>query len=591
MRYLLLLLLLLPGGGSNLWAQGPTVQWQTRISGPQNSNFSGATLYTLHHRVVSVGHSLTTNTSRPSALWMLNGRGGLLHTLYYPYASPTGNTDGYDLYALAEAPNGDLLLAGTRLSTFTVGSNNNLYEQVLLRTDSLGVLRWVRTYPGVGIRAFAVQALPDGGALLLVSNQHPQGTPNFPVSVPTVMRVDSAGTLLWQRSYGRPYYSLRSITPLSDGSYVLAGNTLSGPPQWAGGAWVQRITLDGDTLRSRVLMPTANFYAVAEGPNKSLVLAGNDNTGGLVAVADSLDRLQWRRSLAAQRTGNGIGGAVFTFVRAGAQPGQVLVGGERPVNPAGPGSYVDDYLGLWQAPAAPGAAATTVWEQQLSLSASTGLGNFWNVAGPGGLAVGGNQANDALVTRLANVPALYDPQLCRVPPFAAAAATPDATGRILTFTNLSDAGPRYAQLVLQHWDFGDGSSYDGPNPPPHTYANGPAGRTVRLTVTNNLGCTATTVVAGPLAAAPRRAGALGLRLFPNPSAGGAVTLALAGLAAQEPVAGEVVDALGRVVRTLALPVAALAHGAALDVAGLGAGVYVLRLRPLEGPVVARLVRE
>ena len=586
MRHFLFLLLPLLVGGSNLRAQGPlATQWQTRsgVRAGRATEYCHATTYTRHHRVVCVGDWNSTNYDHTSALWMFSARGDSLQTVYYNYPIPGGGTDGYSVRNVVEASNGDFLLAG-------IG--------VLLRTDSLGRLRWVRPFTTSRIiTPFDIEAVPDGGALIVCTVQHPLGTSLNPVSVPTVVRVDSAGTPRWQRTYGQPYYNPAAIIPLSDGSYALAGSVGTGPPQWQGGAWVQRLDLDGNALRSRNLIPATNFVDLSEGPRGGLVLCGNNAQGAVVAMADSLDQLQWQQTVFPTRV-NTPTNAIFTFVRALAQPGRVLVAGQRPIPRPTPTSNRDDYFAQWQAPAAPGGAPTAVWEQQFSL----GAGAYFNTlapAGPGSLVAGGgyndvpNRQYDLLTSRLNNLPALYEPPLCRTPPYASFGLVFDPATRLMRFYNLTAPGPPYAQLVRWRWDFGDGSPpYFGPFPPPHVYPAGAGPATpVRLTVTNNLGCTASEVQF-PLATATAAVRVLqaNLGLFPNPAEGGTATLTLPGLRPQPPVPGEVLNAVGQVVLRLALAPAALAQGLALDLAALPPGVYALRLHPQEGPVGTRLVR-
>ena len=97
--------------------------------------------------------------------------------------------------------------------------------------------------------------------------------------------------------------------------------------------------------------------------------------------------------------------------------------------------------------------------------------------------------------------------------------------------------------------------------------------------------------AAPLAARPSAASALLSAVYPNPTATGRATLDVSGLAPQAPVSAEVLDAVGRVLLRLSLPVRQGNISEALDLRGLPSGVYALRLHPVEGTVVKRVVRE
>ena len=193
-----------------------------------------------------------------------------------------------------------------------------------------------------------------------------------------------------------------------------------------------------------------------------------------------------------------------------------------------------------------------------------------------------------------NVAGPFVPDYCRYPPVPNAAylqPQPDS----LVLLQLSTAGPRYAQNVIFRWDLGDGTVVERNTGGVvrHRYAPGRVpgpGTAVRLTLTNNLGCTATQTLypwGRPTAAQQARALGAQATLWPNPAAGTA-TLALA----EAPAGGatvQVLDALGRVLQTRTLPAGAAAL--TLDVGGLAAGVYAVRVSAVAGSFAKRLVRE
>ena len=498
MRFFLWMLLLVPGTSSSLWAQSPpTVQWQRRFGNRLDDEMAFNVLHTSRHRLVVEGNFLPANNYRnkATALWLLNARGDSLRQVLYSYVSPRSPnlTNSYSIRSVVEATNGDFLMAGMReVSNPPSGQSEN----VLLRTDSLGTLRWIRAYPGNAYGASTIQPLPDNGALLVTHLLHPLSTQFFPVPVPIIIRVDSTGAALWQRNYGDPYNMLAAITPLVDGSYALVGIKATGPPRFQEGGWVLRINIAGDTLRSRVLGGlAANLHAVAAAPGGGLVLGGQVAAAGdaLLIVADSLDRPAWQ-----QRINSPLANAYpdLSFVRALQQPGQVLVGGVRALVPYGPSNY----LAAWQSPTAAGALPVPVWEQQhpqlfqsfsKALLVPSGPGSLLGVAQYGLYAP---QEYDLRITRFANVPALYQVPYCQRPPVAYFATAPAGPAGVQVL-DASSAGPRHAQLLVYRWAWGDGSTSSGPAPGPHTYAVGPPpGTAVTLTVTNNLGCTHTATV-------------------------------------------------------------------------------------------------
>ncbi|HET9503631.1 MAG TPA: T9SS type A sorting domain-containing protein, partial [Hymenobacter sp.] len=110
-----------------------------------------------------------------------------------------------------------------------------------------------------------------------------------------------------------------------------------------------------------------------------------------------------------------------------------------------------------------------------------------------------------------------------------------------------------------------------------------------VVVTNSFGCASPASVATVVTTT--RAGIAGasVRLYPNPTPNGQVTLEMSGFRSATQLA--VVDALGRVVRSQALPATTGVASHGLDLSGVAPGVYLLRLTNADGVETRRLVRE
>lgn len=200
--------------------------------------------------------------------------------------------------------------------------------------------------------------------------------------------------------------------------------------------------------------------------------------------------------------------------------------------------------------------------------------------------------NPGLLTRFSNAGVPYVPAYCGTPPAANAGFTLTPARDTLRLADFSTAGPRYAQLVRWHWQLPGGRVLEGPAPLGQRVVPAPpAGAPVRLTVTNNLGCTAIqTLYPWGMPTATRPAAAAGqLTLWPNP-ASGAATLMLVGAAGRPAATAQVLDGLGRVVRLAQLLAWAGATATAvLNVAGLAVGVYVVRVRVGDATLARRLL--
>jgi hypothetical protein len=517
-------------------------------------------------------------------------------------------------------PGGNFLLTGM---SEVAGRTGRYYFAV--RTDSLG--RW----QGSPNYYFGYEAGGGPAPLVPVLNRAAILAQNITLVAPPpgsfsgvggvqAARLDSVQQETWRHPYGgptpNPYgNNVTAMTTLLDGSYLLIGTKgrlyqppVSGNPFIVGSGWMQRIKANGDTLHlpeyfgtmyelyePQDVQPTADGGFVIAGniyPDK-YVPAFNccPDPQGWLAKFDSLGTMQWEKRIRGRNL-NVSPGAELGHVQPLAN-GQYLVTGRR-------GGltryYSDDYLASY-APTATG--ALPIWEiYTLNLDANT-LGGFAQqtaLQANGTFTLAGQRMNPhtvsgvtsrdpaGLLTHFANVGAPLVLDYCRHPPQPNAGFALNPARDTLTLVDLSAGGPRFAALERWRWHYPDGAFYEGQYPPPHRFATPPAaGTPVRLTVTNNLGCSSTQMLYPwglPSAAQQARAFAAGSSLFPTPAVGGQVTLALAGLPPRSVASVQVTDALGRAVGPVhAAAVAADGTGALrLDLAGQPAGVYAVRVR-------------
>ncbi|MBF9220228.1 T9SS type A sorting domain-containing protein [Hymenobacter ruricola] len=477
----------------------------------------------------------------------------------------------------------------------------------LTQVDTLGNVRWQRRYPVADVASVgALLRVPDG-FLVLVNGVSPASTPAATYGQGGAAKFDLLGNLLWRRTWPSRGYGgvglLNGLVARPDGSYLATGYSDNGTPYTGGAAlprfdhWLVQFSPQGDTLRTARFGAGAQFDggffvsntrgggALVSGARRLPTSANND--AQLVQV-DSLLRPQWTYTQPNTSNQNDYFGFAY-----GTPRGDVVFGGGR-VN------ALTRQVGVEFTAFTAGGAPRWAFQYRFGNDPQrpTGLAALVGSADSSAYVVGGTRAtNRATVyedyfARFANVGSPYVAELCRVRPQAQVGYAFTAGGDSLRLVSLSTPGPRHAELALWHWDFGDGTFFDGPAPPPHRYAGAPgAGTAVRLTVTNNLGCTSTQAVFPfALATAAARALAAGARLWPNPTAGRA-TLEVPGLRAQGPVRVEVLNTLGQVVQARAVAVRQGVTRAELDLGGLPPGVYAVRLHAQEGTVVKRLVKD
>ncbi|WP_073284420.1 PKD domain-containing protein [Hymenobacter psychrotolerans] len=417
--------------------------------------------------------------------------------------------------------------------------------------------------------------------------------------------------MVWQRRYGSFHGNLEVIQALPDGSYALCGYQRTSPNQTqllTGNGWLLRINLAGDTLSSRYFGQQVSdeyLHDVTPTPDGGLQLCGEyvpqANTGqpaqGWLLRLDSLGNELWRHYLP-----NPAAGKSSLFLRNWVlQDGKVLVSGAR--DPAVVNvTRLRGYVAAWQPPTT-GAPPVLAWETSYGpLSSNAGTNSLLDPNGDLTVyhsynpPIVGASGRDIGLTRFTNVGQPYVPDLCRTPPVARATFATPAPDSLVAQATAAGAGPRHAQLVAWHWDFGDGSPGASTATARHRYAPGVArpGLRVTLTVTNNLGCAHTESFFPFGTLATRSPLTEAIDVFPNPTAG-AATVRLAGRYAGPAIRLSLYDALGRQLQqmpALGGTGAAGVREVPLRLQALPAGLYWLRLEvPGQPPALRRLLKQ
>ncbi len=133
------------------------------------------------------------------------------------------------------------ILVGTT-SSFGQGSTS-LY---VVKTDSLGIHQWSKNYGGLNIDwGYSVENAYSNGYLFVGYTNSFVDTNGYDGYI---VRTDSAGNLLWQKTFGGDDWDyLYNSYPMADSGYVLCGASYT---HSAGNkdAWLIRINKAGDTL-------------------------------------------------------------------------------------------------------------------------------------------------------------------------------------------------------------------------------------------------------------------------------------------------------------------------------------------------------
>ena len=195
----------------------PAVEWEKVL--PGSLGISATCIIQTSDGGYAVGGDCDFNTGAGGYLVKLDSSGNMQwNQSYVKYA---GSIYGNDIGALVQTSDGGyaFLLAGSRL----------------IKTNSEGKVQWNITFNGAD--ATSMVQTSDGGYALAGSASTNQIQNNRYETLFWVAKVNSAGELMFNSSFGEPGFNqANSILQTSDGGYALAGETntfsVGGPSIW-----------------------------------------------------------------------------------------------------------------------------------------------------------------------------------------------------------------------------------------------------------------------------------------------------------------------------------------------------------------------
>ncbi|WP_457754193.1 hypothetical protein [Thermococcus sp.] len=197
-------------------------------------------------------------------------------------------------YAVAVTPEGEFIIAA---STNSFGSGD--YDFWLLKLDKHGNIKWEMTYGGeYGEGAMDVALMPNGD-IIVVGYTGSFGAGNFDV---WILRLDSAGNLKWQKSYGGFGEDIAlAVDIIKSADIVVTGYTTS---FGAGGedGWVLYLDGNGNVKWERTLGNRGDdeLWGVSVDKNGNIVAAGflmgsNEYEKAWVVQFDDKGNVKWQK--------------------------------------------------------------------------------------------------------------------------------------------------------------------------------------------------------------------------------------------------------------------------------------------------------
>lgn len=224
---------------------------------------------------------------------------------------------------------GDYILSGfTKSQDGDVSTNNSVggnSDTWVVKLTSNGILKWEKAYGGSASEiGYSIQVTADGGYIVAgqtastdgdVTGFHGTSATYYPDA--WVQKLDSLGTLEWQKCLGGTWYDYgRVIQVASDGGYIMVGYTQSADGDVSGGhgnndVWVVKLDVNGLIQWQKCLGGSGDDagYDIQVTSDGGYILCGytKSNNGDVtgnhgyndawIVKLDSIGTLQWQKTL------------------------------------------------------------------------------------------------------------------------------------------------------------------------------------------------------------------------------------------------------------------------------------------------------
>ena len=201
-----------------------------------DASSTSAAIYVNNQEVTSISQSNIPATASVS-VGMFWGNGAYTGNLYIDsvqistspiWSQAYGGPSDEVAYSVVQTSDGGYAMAGSTAVRNAIGIyNDSVY---LVKTDSAGTMLWNKTYGGTGhALGYSVIQTSDGGYAVAgtIGFTVPGGPPNIYNDSVYLVKTDSVGNMLWNKTYGETGNDGgSSVIQTSDGGYVIGGTML-----------------------------------------------------------------------------------------------------------------------------------------------------------------------------------------------------------------------------------------------------------------------------------------------------------------------------------------------------------------------------
>ncbi|WP_052291833.1 PEGA domain-containing protein [Thermococcus gammatolerans] len=284
-------------GKSDVWVlrleKNGNVKWQKTYGG-SDLDKATAVAVALNGDIIIAGSTESFGAGRRD-IWVLrlDGEGDVKWQKTY------GGRIYDDAHAVAVAPNGDIIVLGSTES-FGAPYHSDVW---ILRLDANGNVKWQKTYGGSDYDwAYAVAIAPNGDIIAA------GGTERFAAGIVDVwiLRLDENGNVKWQKTYGgNSYDKATAVAVVENEDIIVAGYYGATDFQGAGAdVWILRLDENGNVKWQTTYGGhyRDNAYAIAVTPNEDLIVAGctesfgTGNYDAWILRLDSKGNVKWQKT-------------------------------------------------------------------------------------------------------------------------------------------------------------------------------------------------------------------------------------------------------------------------------------------------------
>ena len=216
-----------------LAAQSQSIEWQTSLGGTGSDNATSIQQttdggYIVAGRAQSTDGDVTGNHGQASDYWVVK----LTSTGAITWQKSLGGTDVDFAIFIQQTTDGGYIVAGFSYSTDgDVTGNHGQADYWVVKLSSTGAITWQKSLGGTGGDfANSIQQTTDGGYIVAGFSNSTNGdvTGNHGSTDYWVVKLDSIGTIIWQKSLGGSGEDFgSSIQQTADGGYIVEGYSSS----------------------------------------------------------------------------------------------------------------------------------------------------------------------------------------------------------------------------------------------------------------------------------------------------------------------------------------------------------------------------